>query len=129
MQASVDEQERVLCELRRQACFMKEACTFLKREGRALLVPTPPRKTVLGADSVLIGGSCVACGQGLSSKHAAGVYYLPCFHKYHPFCFSIVCATEPKCIVPDCRQDIPLVARCWALGNAYEGKACLFYRT
>lgn len=112
--------ESTLCEVRRQASFMMESCTFLKKEGRALLVPTPPSKYVLSAESVVIGGNCVACGQVLSGKHAAGVFYLPCVHKYHPFCFSVVCATEPKCVVPDCQWEIPVIARCWALGKVYE---------
>ena len=113
----------------RPLSWKRHAPSWREREGPFLCLPHLAR---LSWVLTVISGSCVACGQLLSSKHAAGVYYLPCFHKYHPFCFSIVCATEPKCIVPDCLQDIPLVARCWALGNAYEesiGKACLFHRT
>ncbi|MCO5560674.1 hypothetical protein L7F22_014291 [Adiantum nelumboides] len=111
---------KVPSELRRQASFMKGSNKFMKREGRAILVPTPPSKFALSVDTVILGGNCVTCGQELSGKHAAGVFQLPCVHKYHPFCFSVVSAIESKSVVPGCEWKIPHIARYRAFGNVYE---------
>ena len=68
-----------------------------------------------------------ACGQPFSTDHMAGVFLLPCRHKYHPFCFAVLCATSDACSHRMCAKKIPLIAKCWAIGNAYtEAKGRFF---
>ncbi|MCO5573047.1 hypothetical protein L7F22_026812 [Adiantum nelumboides] len=79
-----------------QQAFMDKATKFIQREGRASMVPTPPATASTLKPIAFVGGSCAACGKPLSANHMAGVFLLTCQHKYHPFCFAVLCATKTK---------------------------------
>ena len=102
-----------------QQAFMDKATKFIQREGRASMVPTPPATASTLKPIAFVGGSCAACGKPLSANHMAGVFVLTCQHKYHPFCFAVLCATSTECSHPNCKEKIPEIAKCWALGTAY----------
>ncbi|MCO5597805.1 hypothetical protein L7F22_051889 [Adiantum nelumboides] len=96
------------------------------------MVPTPPGTASTLKPIAFVGGSCAACGKPLSANHMAGVFLLTCQHKYHPFCFAVLCATSTGCSHPNCKEKIPEIAKCWALGIAYtelgetkDGSCCL----
>ncbi|MCO5563215.1 hypothetical protein L7F22_016852 [Adiantum nelumboides] len=115
-----------------QQAFMDKATKFIQREGRASMVPTPPATASTLKPIAFVGGSCAACGKPLSANHMAGVFLLTCQHKYHPFCFAVLCATSTGCSHPNCKEKIPEIAKCWALGTAYtelgetkDGSCCL----
>ncbi|MCO5570418.1 hypothetical protein L7F22_024139 [Adiantum nelumboides] len=118
-----------------QQAFMDKATKFIQREDRASMVPTPPATASTLKPIAFVGGSCAACGKPLSANHMAGVFLLTCQHKYHPFCFAVLCATSIGCSHPNCKEKIPEIAKCWALGIAYtelgetkDGSCCLdFY--
>ncbi|MCO5568527.1 hypothetical protein L7F22_022226 [Adiantum nelumboides] len=102
-----------------QQAFMDKATKFIQREGRASMVPTPPTTASTLKPIAFVGGSCAACGKPLSANHMAGVFLLTCQHKYHPFCFAVLCATSTGCSHPNCKEKILEIAKCWALGTAY----------
>ncbi|MCO5578954.1 hypothetical protein L7F22_032805 [Adiantum nelumboides] len=79
-----------------QQAFMDKATKFFQHEGRAFMVPTPPATASTLKPIAFVGGSCAACGKPLSANHMAGVFLLTCQHKYHPFCFAMLCATKTK---------------------------------
>ncbi|MCO5574512.1 hypothetical protein L7F22_028297 [Adiantum nelumboides] len=79
-----------------QQAFMDKATKFIQREDRASMVPTPPATASTLKPIAFVGGSCAACGKPLSANHMAGVFLLTCQHKYHPFCFTVLCATKTK---------------------------------
>ncbi|MCO5579377.1 hypothetical protein L7F22_033232 [Adiantum nelumboides] len=115
-----------------QQAFMDKATKFIQREGRASLVPTPPAIASTLKPIAFVGGSCATCGKPLSANHMAGVFLLTCQHKYHPFCFAVLCATSTGCSHPNCKEKIPKIAKCWALKTAYtelgetkDGSCCL----
>ncbi|MCO5608042.1 hypothetical protein L7F22_062245 [Adiantum nelumboides] len=115
-----------------QQAFMDKATKFIQREGRASMVPTPPATASTLKPIAFVGGSCAACGKPLSANHMARVFLLTCQHKYHPFCFAVLCATSTGCIHPNCKEKIPEIAKCWALRTAYtelgetkDGSCCL----
>lgn len=83
------------------------------------MVPTPPATASTLKPIAFVGGSCAACGKALSANHMAGVFVLTCQHKYHPFCFALLSATSTECSHPNCKEKIPEIAKCWALGTAY----------
>ncbi|MCO5597804.1 hypothetical protein L7F22_051888 [Adiantum nelumboides] len=96
------------------------------------MVPTPPGTASTLKPIAFVGGSCAACGKPLSANHMAGVFLLTCQHKYHPFCFAVLCATSTGCSHPNCKEKIPEIAKYWALGTAYtelgetkDGSCCL----
>ncbi|MCO5609976.1 hypothetical protein L7F22_064211 [Adiantum nelumboides] len=96
------------------------------------MVPTPPATASTLKPIAFVGESCAACGKPLSANHMAGVFLLTCQHKYHPFCFVVLCATSTGCSHPNCKEKIPEIAKCWALGFAYtelgetkDGNCCL----
>ncbi|MCO5558075.1 hypothetical protein L7F22_011651 [Adiantum nelumboides] len=96
------------------------------------MVPTPPATASTLKPIAFVGGSCAACGKPLSANHMAGVFLLTCQHKYHPFCFAVLCATSTGCSHPNCKEKIPKIAKCWALETAYtelgetkDGSCCL----
>lgn len=98
---------------------MDKATKFIQREGRASMVPTPPATASTLKPIAFVGGSCAACGKALSANHMAGVFVLTCQHKYHPFCFAVLSATSTECSHPNCKEKIPEIAKCWALGTTY----------
>ncbi|MCO5587803.1 hypothetical protein L7F22_041755 [Adiantum nelumboides] len=102
-----------------QQAFMDKAIKFIQREGRASMVPTPPAIASTLKPIAFVGGSYAACGKPLSANHMAGVFLLTCQHKYHPFCFAVLCATSTGCNHPNCKEKIPEIAKCWALKTAY----------
>ncbi|MCO5584288.1 hypothetical protein L7F22_038212 [Adiantum nelumboides] len=115
-----------------QQAFMDKATKFIQREGRASMVPTPLATASTLKPIAFVGGSCAACGKPLSAYHMAGVFLLTCQHKYHRFCFAVLCATSTGCSHPNCKEKIPEIAKCWALGTAYtelgetkDGSCCL----
>ncbi|MCO5566315.1 hypothetical protein L7F22_019992 [Adiantum nelumboides] len=96
------------------------------------MVPTPPAIASTLKPIAFVGGSCAACGKPLSSNHMAGVFLLTCQHKYHPFCFAVLCAKSTGCSHPNCKEKIPKIAKCWTLETAYtelretkDGSCCL----
>ncbi|MCO5601080.1 hypothetical protein L7F22_055199 [Adiantum nelumboides] len=115
-----------------QQAFMDKATKFIQHEGRASMVPTPPATASTLKPIAFVGGSYDACGKPLSANHMAGVFLLTCQHKYHPFCFAVLCATSTGCSHPNCKEKIPEIVKCWALGTAYtelgetkDGSCCL----
>ncbi|MCO5566966.1 hypothetical protein L7F22_020649 [Adiantum nelumboides] len=101
-----------------QQAFMDKATEFIQCEGRASMVPTPRATASTLKPIAFVGESCAACGKPLSTNHMAGVFLLTCQHKYHPFCFAVLCATSTGCSHPNCKEKIPEIAKCWALGIA-----------
>ncbi|MCO5549449.1 hypothetical protein L7F22_002920 [Adiantum nelumboides] len=96
------------------------------------MVPTPPTTASTLKPIAFVGGSCAACGKPLSANHMAGVFLLTCQHKYHPFCFAVLCTTSTGCSHPNCKEKILEIAKCRALGIAYtklgetkDGSCCL----
>ncbi|MCO5603792.1 hypothetical protein L7F22_057944 [Adiantum nelumboides] len=99
--------------------FMDKATKFIQRKGKASMVPTPPATASTLKPITFVGGSCAACGKPLSANHMAGVFLLTCQHKYHPFCFAMLCTTSTGCSHPNCKEKIPKIVKCWALKTAY----------
>lgn len=99
--------------------FMDTAIQYILEKGRGIIVPSPPTTASFLKPVVCIGGDCVACGKPLSANHMAGVFSLACKHRYHPFCFAVLCGSMAECTHPLCTVKIPEIAKCWALGIAY----------
>ncbi|MCO5554909.1 hypothetical protein L7F22_008447 [Adiantum nelumboides] len=79
-----------------QQAFMDKAIKYIQREGKASMVPTPPATASTLKPVAFVGGSCAACGKLLSANHMEGVFLFTCQHKYHPFCFVVLCVTKTK---------------------------------
>ena len=107
---------------------MQRSSKFIQSKGRAILGPSFSVRSS-SARAVCLVGDCEACGQPLSTNHMTGVFLLPCRHKYHPFYFAVLCATSDACSHRTCTEKIPLIAKCWAIGNAYtKAKGSFFYK-
>ncbi|MCO5601980.1 hypothetical protein L7F22_056107 [Adiantum nelumboides] len=102
-----------------QRAFMDTAVQYIQEKGRGIIVPSPPTKASVLNPFVCIESDCVACGEPFSTNHMAVFFSLECQHKYHPFCFAVLCGTMAECTYPLSTVKIPKIAKCWALGIEY----------
>lgn len=88
--------------------FVNGMLRELKKGKRFTLFPRPPHENI--DKTILVFGTCAACGESLEAAYVVGSFMLEHRHQYHPLCFSALLHTSSILLKEGCGMVIPAVA-------------------